>query len=103
MIAVIKTGGKQYIVREGEELRIEKLDQEEGTRALLTKVLLISDDEGKEVIIGSPFIEDAKIEAEVVEQGRGKKVTIIRFKRKVRYRRKRGHRQPFSKVKIGKV
>jgi len=103
MIAVIKTGGKQYIVKEGEELRIEKLDHTEGESAILTEVLLIADEEGDEVTLGTPFIEDAKIEAEVVEQGRGKKVTIIRFKRKVRYRRKRGHRQPFTKVKIGKV
>jgi len=102
MIAVIKTGGKQYIIKEGEMLKIEKLALKEGDTAQLTEVLLTADDNGN-VEIGTPTLESKQISAEVIEQGRGKKVTVIRYKPKVRYRRKVGHRQPFTKLKIAKV
>lgn len=103
MIAVIKTGGKQYIIKEGEMLKIEKLVLNEGDTAQLTEVLLTADDDGGNVEIGTPTLSNKVISAEVIEQGRGKKVTVIKYKPKVRYRRKVGHRQPFTKVKIAKA
>ncbi|MDP2630880.1 MAG: 50S ribosomal protein L21 [Candidatus Uhrbacteria bacterium] len=103
MIAVIKTGGKQYIIKEGEMLKIEKLALNEGDTAQLTEVLLTADDDGGNVEIGIPTLSNKVISAEVIEQGRGKKVTVIKYKPKVRYRRKVGHRQPFTKLKIVKA
>ncbi len=103
MIAIIKTGGKQYIIKEGEMLTIEKLALNAGDVASMTEVLLTADEDGANVEIGAPTLSNKVISAEVLEQGRGKKVTIIKYKPKVRYRRKVGHRQPFTKLKIGKV
>ncbi|MBI4599537.1 50S ribosomal protein L21 [Candidatus Uhrbacteria bacterium] len=103
MIAIIKTGGKQYIIKEGEMLKIEKLPLNAGDVASLTEVLLTADDNGEHVEIGTPTLSNKVISAEVIEQGRGKKVTVIKYKPKVRYRRKVGHRQPFTKLKIGTV
>lgn len=103
MIAVIKTGGKQYIIKEGEMLKIEKLALNEGDTAQLTEVLLTADDDGGNVEIGTPTLSNKVISAEVIEQGRGKKVTVIKYKPKVRYRRKVGHRQPFTKLKVAKA
>lgn len=97
---VIKTGGKQYKVKKGDTLKIEKLAQDMGKLIEFDKVLLVSDGTEKGTKIGQPYIEGAKVTAEILEQGRAKKVTIIKYKRKTRYRRKRGHRQPFTKVKI---
>ncbi len=102
MFAVIATGGKQYIVREGEELNVEKLDLEEGG-AIEFAAMLVADEEGKEVKVGAPQVAGAKVSATVVEQGRGKKITVIKYKPKVRYRRKYGHRQPFTKIKIQNI
>jgi len=101
--AVIQTGGKQYRVSEGDSLKIEKLpgDHKEGDKIVFDKVLLI--DDGKETKIGTPYIGGAKIEATFSGEGRNKKITVIRFKSKSRYFKKRGHRQPFAKVKISKV
>lgn len=101
MIAVIKTGGKQYLVKEGDELKVEKVTGEKDTE-LSFAVLMLSDENGENVELGTPTL-DTSVQATVVEQGRGKKVIIIKFKSKVRYRRKTGHRQPYSKVKIQKV
>ncbi len=103
MIAVIKTGGKQYIIKEGEMLKIEKLALNEGDTAQLTEVLLTADDDGGNVEIGTPTLSNKVISAEVIEQGRGKKITVIKYKPKVRYRRKVGHRQPFTKLKVAAV
>lgn len=101
MIAVIKTGGKQYLAKEGDELKIEKVTGEKDSE-LSFEVLMLSDENGENVELGTPTLASS-VQATVVEQGRGKKVTIIKFKPKVRYRRKTGHRQPYSKVKIQKV
>lgn len=103
MIAVIKTGGKQYIIKEGELLTIEKIPVKAGESAELTEVLLTADDDGGNVEIGTPLLANKQISSEVIEQGKGKKVMVIKYKPKVRYRRKVGHRQPFTKIKIGKV
>lgn len=102
MFAVIKTGGKQYIVRQGQELKVEKLELDEG-KTLEFEAMLISDEEGKEVKVGAPIVSGAKVTAKVLEQGRAKKVSIIKFKSKSRYRRNVGHRQPFTKILIEKI
>lgn len=100
MFAIIKTGGKQYLVRQGDQLLVEKLEKDVGA-ALEFDALLVADEEGKEVKIGKPNI--GKVEATVVEQGRAKKISVIKYKPKVRYRRNVGHRQPFTKIKIEKI
>ncbi|MDA3808323.1 50S ribosomal protein L21 [Thiomicrorhabdus arctica] len=102
MYAVIKTGGKQYRVREGQTLRIESLNAEAGDTVEFDEVLMIG--EGADIKIGSPFVEGAKIAATVESNGRGKKVTIIKFRRrKNRSKTKQGHRQNYTEVKIGKI
>mgnify|MGYP006448062445 CR=1 FL=1 len=102
-IAVIKTGGKQYKVSKDQELKIEKLEGKAGDKIEFDKVLLVSDDKGTKVEIGQPLLEGKKIEAQIVEQFRDKKITIVKYKRKTRYRRKQGHRQPMTRVKITKI
>lgn len=101
-IAVIKTGGKQYIIKEGTTLKVEKLLGKVGDRIVLDQVFLVGD-EGAEVKIGTPTVAGAKVEATILEQGRGEKVTVIKYKRKVRYKRKVGHRQFFTKMKMEKI
>ncbi len=101
-IAVITTGGKQYIVREGQELKIEKKDLEPGALFELD-ALLVSDDEATNTKIGTPTIGGAKISAKILEHGKADKVSVIKYKPKVRYRRNVGHRQPFTKIRIEKI
>jgi large subunit ribosomal protein L21 len=103
MIAVIKTGGKQYKVKEGDTLKVEKLDVEKDKTFDINHVLLISDEKGEDVKIGTPTIEGAKVTAKVLEQGRDKKIDVIKYKRKVRYRKKYGHRQAYTELKIEKI
>ena len=98
MYAVIKTGGKQYRVSEGDILRVEKLEAEDGAAVEFDQVLMISD--GDSVQIGAPTLESGRVQAEVVSSGRGRKVEIIKFKRRQNYRRTKGHRQPYTDVKI---
>ncbi|MEI6494745.1 MAG: 50S ribosomal protein L21 [bacterium] len=99
--AIVKTGGKQYKVQEGDVLNVEKLPVDDSGKIIFNEVLLI--DDGKKTVVGKPFIEGATVEAELVEQGRAKKVVVIHYKAKVRFKKTYGHRQPFTKVKIGKV
>lgn len=101
--AIIKTGGKQYLVKKGDILLIEKLPQKVGEKITLDQILLIGDEKDKEVKIGQPLVKEAKVEAEILEQIKGPKVKVIKFKRKVRYHRKKGHRQPLTRVKIIKI
>ncbi len=101
MYAVIQTGGKQYKVNEGEVLKVEKLAGEAGDKITLEQVLLISD--GQAVRIGSPVIDGARVTAEVIEQGRNRKITVYKYKKRKNYRRKQGHRQAFTKIKIEKI
>lgn len=98
-IAVIKTGGKQYKVSEGQVLPVEKLDAEKGAKIKLD-TLLIAD--GDKVEIGEPSLGE-KVEVEVVESGKGKKVTVVKYKNKTRYKRTLGHRQDFTSIKINKI
>jgi large subunit ribosomal protein L21 len=98
MYAVIESGGKQYRVAEGETLRVEKLVASAGDK-LSFDALLFADDGGN-VSIGTPRVTGVKVEAEVVEQGLGKKIIIFKYKRRKMYRRKQGHRQPFTALKI---
>jgi len=100
MLAVIATGGKQYLVKTGESLKIEKLKPEEGEKVVFDKVLLTAKDDGSDVKIGTPYIEDLTIEATVEKQGRAKKIRVEKFKRKIRYHKVHGHRQKYTQVKI---
>jgi len=98
MLAVIKTGGKQYLVKKGDKIKIEKLEGKEGSEINFTDVLLLEKD--KKVEIGKPIIKDAKVVAKILEQGRGKKIIIFKYKAKKRYKKKAGHRQPFTEIEI---
>ena len=98
MFAVIKTGGKQYRVNEGDVLKVEKLAGEAGDSIDFGEVLMMG--EGDDVKVGAPFVDGGKVTAEVLSQGRGKKVTIIKFRRRKHSRRQAGHRQSFTEVKI---
>jgi len=97
MYAVIKTGGKQYRVTEGQSLRVEKLPGEPGQKVKFNEVLLVGGDKLK---IGQPTVAGASVEAEILGQGRGPKIVIFKFRRRKNYRRKQGHRQPYTQLKI---
>ena len=101
MYAIIKTGGKQYKVVEGESIVIEKLDVEEGSSVTFDEVLTIVD--GEDVKIGRPTVKGAKVTGTVEKNGKGPKIRIFKYKSKNNYRRRSGHRQPFTKVKIDKI
>ena len=101
MYAVIETGGKQYRVSEGDTIFVEKLEVEAGAKVDFTEVLVISKD--GELVVGKPALEGAKVEGTVVEQGKGKKVIVFKYKAKKGFRKKQGHRQPYTKVKIEKI
>jgi len=98
MYAVIKSGGKQYRVSEGDVLRVEKLDASEGAAYDFNEVLLVAD--GDKVTVGAPTVDGGKVSAEVVRHGRDRKIEVIKFKRRKNYHRKHGHRQHFTEVKI---
>ncbi|MFH1188160.1 MAG: 50S ribosomal protein L21 [bacterium] len=102
-IAVIKTGGKQYNVKSKDKIKIEKINGEAGDKVDFNEVLLVADEDGKEVKIGKPFVEGAKVEAVILRHARAKKITVIKYKAKVRYRRKLGHKQHFTEVEIGAI
>jgi large subunit ribosomal protein L21 len=101
MYAIIKTGGKQYKVSEGNEIIIEKLEVEENSTVTFEEVLGIFD--GENVKVGTPVVEGAKVTGTVVKNGKGPKIRIFKYKHKTNYRRRAGHRQPFTKVKIEKI
>lgn len=101
MYAVIATGGKQYRVSEGDEIFIEKLVGEAGDAVKFDQVLAVSDDNGLKA--GTPIVEGASVEAEIVKQGKQKKIIIFKMKSKKGYRRRKGHRQPYTRVKINKI
>jgi large subunit ribosomal protein L21 len=100
-IAVIKTGGKQYKVKEGQTIKIEKIDKKEGEK-IAFETLMIADTEAKDVNIGTPIL-DKKIEGKVIEHSKNKKITVVKYKNKTRYKRTLGHKQPFSKVEITRI
>jgi len=98
--AVMETGGKQYLVRPGDKIKIEKIKKpEKGTAVVFDKVLLLA--KGKDIKIGTPYISGAKIKGEWLEEKRGKKVIIVKYKSKTRQKTKRGHRQTHTEVLIG--
>ena len=101
MYAIIATGGKQYKVTEGQALKIEKLEAEVASQVEFDQVLLLVD--GEKVEIGTPYLEGVKVVGEVNQQGRGKKVNIIKFRRRKHYMRRQGHRQNFTGVKVKAV
>lgn len=96
------TGGKQYLVRQGEKVQVEKIDLEEG-KTLDFPAMLVSNEDGSSFMLGKPEVSGMKVTAKVVEHGRGDKISVIRFKRKVRYRRNVGHRQPFTVLEIENI
>jgi large subunit ribosomal protein L21 len=96
--AVIESGGKQHKVTEGELLKVEKLEVEVGKEVTFDKVMMVST--GEKVLIGAPYVPNASVKAEVVEQGKHKKVMIFKFKRRKNYKRTQGHRQRYTAVRI---
>lgn len=98
MFAVINTGGKQYRVSEGSVLRIEKLTADAGATVTFEQVLLVG--QGDQVKVGKPFLGGAKVTATVQSHGKGDKVSIVKFRRRKHYLRQKGHRQPFTEVKV---
>ncbi|MFD1426457.1 50S ribosomal protein L21 [Kroppenstedtia sanguinis] len=101
MYALIETGGKQYRVQEGQAIYIEKLTAAEGETVTFDKVLLVNKEEG--TVVGTPVVDGAKVTGKVEKHGKGKKVTVFKLKPKKNYKRKQGHRQPFTKVVIEKI
>lgn len=101
MLAIIKSGGKQYKVEVGMKLRVEKLEGEVDSLITFDEVLLTGDD--KDVKVGEPFLKGVKVEAKIVKQGKAVKVTGVKHKAKKRYKMKFGHRQPFTEVEILKI
>ncbi|MBO8155938.1 MAG: 50S ribosomal protein L21 [Bacillaceae bacterium] len=100
MYAIIETGGKQVKVEEGQAVYIEKLDAEAGETVTFDKVLAVGGDQFK---VGSPYVEGATVSGKVEKQGRQKKITVFKYKPKKNYKRKQGHRQPYTKVVIEKI
>lgn len=101
MLAVIKTGGKQYLVSPGDKIKIEKIEKKEGEEIVFDSVLLLQKQNKLE--IGAPIVKGAKVVAKVVKQGRGKKIVVFKHKPKKRYKKKQGHRQCFTEVEILKI
>jgi len=101
MYAIIETGGKQYRVEEGDSLYIEKLEVSAGDTVEFDRVLAVSNENG--LTVGSPVVANAKVSASVIENGKGPKVIIYKYKAKKDYRKKQGHRQPYTKIKIESI
>ncbi|MFN3285292.1 MAG: 50S ribosomal protein L21 [bacterium] len=100
MYAVVQTGGKQLRVSEGQTVRVERIPGEPGQEVVLDRVLMVS---GEQTLVGTPWVPGARVVARIVQQGRGRKVVVFKYKPKVRYRRKRGHRQPFTALRIERI
>lgn len=101
MFAVIKTGGKQYLVKPADKIKIEKLNIEKGKEISFDQVLLL--EKSRKLEIGNPLVKGAKVVAKILGQGKGKKLIIFKHKPKKRYKKKAGHRQPFTEVQILKI
>lgn len=101
MYAIIATGGKQYQVKEGDVIYVEKLDVEVDGTVELNSVLAVGKEDG--IVVGKPVVEGANVVAKVLAQGKAKKIIVFKYKRKKDYRRKQGHRQPFTKIQIEKI
>jgi large subunit ribosomal protein L21 len=101
MLAVIKTGGKQYLVSPGSKIKIEKIAGKEGKETTFKEVLLL--EKNKKVEIGTPLVKGAKVVGKILSQGKDKKVIVFKYKPKTRYKKKTGHRQLFTEVEITKI
>lgn len=101
MFAIIETGGKQYLVSAGDRIKIEKLDKKEETKIKFDQVLMLGDD--KKVTVGQPLVKGASVEGKILAQGKGPKITILKYRPKKRYQKKMGHRQPYSQVEITEI
>jgi len=101
MYAIVETGGKQYRVSEGDTLYVEKLPNEQDSNVILENVLAVSN--GDDLKVGVPYVEGASITAKVLKQGKAKKIVVFKFKPKKGYKRKQGHRQPYTKIQIEKI
>jgi len=101
MYAIVDSGGKQYKVKKGDILRVEKLAGEAGDKVSFDKILMFSD--GENVNIGTPLVENVAVNGHIVGQGKAKKIIVFKYKRRKRYRRKQGHRQPFTAVRIDSI
>jgi len=101
MLAVIRTGGKQYLVSPGQKIKIEKINKKEGSEIIFNEVLLL--EKNKKIEIGTPLIRGAKVLGKIIRHGKGKKIIIFKYKAKTRYKKKAGHRQPFTEVEIIKI
>lgn len=101
MFAVIRTGGKQYLVSPGDKIKIEKLEKEEGKEVTFTDVLLV--EKSNKLEIGTPKVKGAKVLGKILKQDKAKKIIILKYKPKTRYKKKTGHRQPFTEVEILKI
>lgn len=103
MFAVVHLGGKQYKVREKDELEVEKMDVEEGKNLKVKEVLLVAEEDGKAVKLGMPYVSGAHVECQVLEHGKGEKIKVFKMKPKKRYSKTQGHRQQFTKLKVLKI
>ena len=101
MFAVLNTGGKQYKVSQGDLIKVEKLENEVGDKVTLSQVLMVG--QGEDVEVGSPYVSNCEVTGEVVEQGKGAKIIVFKKKRRKGYRRKNGHRQRFTQLKITEI
>lgn len=101
MYAIIETGGKQYKVEEGNVLMVEKLETVKGEKVIFDKILAVSTQKGLEV--GMPYVKDATVDAKVLEQGKGEKIIVFKYKAKKNYKKKQGHRQPYTRIQIEKI
>ena len=103
MLAIIKTGGKQYKVKVGAKIRVEKLEAAEGEEVKFSSVLLMAQEDGTRLQLGRPEIADAAVAGKILQQARAKKIDVIKYKQKSRYFKKYGHRQPYFEIKIDSI
>ena len=102
MYAVVETGGKQFVVREGDVIFVEKLSYDEGSKVTLDRVLFVSD-ENDAINVGTPYVDGVTVDAKVLAQGKAKKIIVFKYKPKKGYKRKQGHRQLYTKLQIEKI
>lgn len=100
-LAIIKTGGKQYLVKKGDKIRVEKIEKKEGEEIVFNEVLLLK--KGENILVGKPLVEGVRVIGKITKQGKGKKVIVFKHKARKRYKVKKGHRQPFTEVEIEKI